>query len=419
MKRILWLCNGAPLRAGNLYPSCSKRGISWIDSLLDYFYELDNIELYIFFPIENRKNEEIKKEKNVSFYPFKNLKPPHKYNFDLERLFFEKVIKIQPDIIHIFGTEFSHCLSMMRAVHQARLSERTIISIQGLCSFIKDHYFAFLPFRIIYRYTFRDFLRHDNILQQQKKFKARGDFERTAIELVGNVIGRTEWDKACIEELNPDCKYFSCHEVLRKQFYEYQWDINNCEKHSIFISQSFYPLKGFHILLEAVLRLRKRYPEIKIYTTGNSPLNIKRIRENSYSQYIRKLLVHNKLENQVYFLGDLNAEEMCRQYLNAHVFVSASSIENSSNSLSEAMILGVPCVASDVGGTVSLFNNYEDGYMYPADEPSMLAYYINKIFEDDDLAMKFSGNARQHACLTHSRNDIFKKMLKIYGEIRK
>lgn len=419
MDKILWLCNGAPLRAGNLYSNCNKRGISWIDSLLDVFYEKDDIELYIFFPIENKKDDEIKKEKNIFFYPFKNLKAPHKYNFDLEGEFYEKIMKIKPGIIHIFGTEFSHCLSMMRAVQKADMSESTVINIQGLCSFIKDHYFAFLPFKIIYKYTLRDFLRHDNILQQQKKFKARGEFERIAIGLSRNVIGRTDWDRACIAEMNPDCNYYSCHEVIRKQFYEHWWDINSCEKYSIFISQSFYPLKGFHILLKAVLILRRQYPKIKIYTTGNNPLNTKRIRENSYSQYIRKMLIHNKLENQVFFLGELNAEEMCQQYLKAHVFVSASSIENSSNSLSEAMLLGVPCVASDVGGTISLFNNREDGYMYPADEPYMLAYYINKIFEDDNLAIKFSRNARQHAYLTHDKNDIIKKMIKIYGEIKK
>ena len=57
-----------------------------------------------------------------------------------------------------------------------------------------------------------------------------------------------------------------------------------------------------------------------------------------------------ELEDKVSFLGPLNAEQMKAEYLRSNVFLCPSSIENSPNSLGEAQMLGVPCVASYVGG---------------------------------------------------------------------
>ena len=56
------------------------------------------------------------------------------------------------------------------------------------------------------------------------------------------------------------------------------------------------------------------------------------------------------MEDKIEFLGRLSAEGMKQAYLDANVFVMPSTIENSPNSLGEAMLLGVPCVAADVGG---------------------------------------------------------------------
>ena len=123
------------------------------------------------------------------------------------------------------------------------------------------------------------------------------------------------------------------------------------------------------------------------------------------------------LEQHIRYLGTLNEQDMCRQYLKANVFVSASSIENSSNSLSEAMILGVPCIASDAGGTISLFQHEQDGFLYQADAPYLLAYYIDRIFSDDERAKKFSANSRAHALVTHDKQNIFKRISEIYTEV--
>ena len=414
MKKYIWLCNTMPKIAAKKYGLDDVLGISWIDSMLPLFLKDNDTLLYILFPANDRKLAEIQNE-NFVYYPFQNQKKnPYEYDAVLENVFYDFLERIHPDIIHVFGTEYAHTLAMMRAVKRASLQLKTLINIQGLCSFIAKHYSAFLPDSVIHSYTVRDFLKHDNIFQQRKKFERRGKYEIEALKLAHYISGRTEWDKACIREINPHARYYKCDEILRPGFYEKLWNFHDCKKYSIFISQAYYPLKGFHILLEAVANLVAKYPELQIYTTGISPLEKKWMRLDSYSKYIRTLICKYKLQNHIHYLGQLDEEAMCQQYLKANVFVSASSIENSSNSLSEAMILGVPCIASDVGGTNSLFTHNVDGYLYQADAPYMLSYYIDTIFSDIEKANEFSRNARQHARETHDKTIICQQLKRIY-----
>ena len=106
-------------------------------------------------------------------------------------------------------------------------------------------------------------------------------------------------------------------------------------------------------------------------------------------------------------------------YIQSNIFVSASSIENSPNSVCEAMILGVPVISSMVGGMVDLLEHGVNGFYYQADAPYMLRYYIKKIFEDTDLAKRISKNEIETAEKRHDRADIIKDLKSIYESINK
>ena len=101
----------------------------------------------------------------------------------------------------------------------------------------------------------------------------------------------------------------------------------------------------------------------------------------------------------------------------AFVFVSPSTIEDPSNSVCEAMLLGVPVVASYVGGTPSLIHHGEDGFLYPCDAHYMLAYYIMQIFQDDELAGRISAAARERAGKRHDPEKIKNRIMEIYRAV--
>lgn len=119
----------------------------------------------------------------------------------------------------------------------------------------------------------------------------------------------------------------------------------------------------------------------------------------------------------VRFTGILDEKQLCWQYLQSNVFVCPSSIENSPNSLGEAMILGVPCVVAYVGAIPDLLEHQEEGFLYPVDAPYMLANYVCEIFTNDELALQFSAKAREHAMRTHDANINNDTLIRIYREL--
>jgi glycosyltransferase involved in cell wall biosynthesis len=81
------------------------------------------------------------------------------------------------------------------------------------------------------------------------------------------------------------------------------------------------------------------------------------------------------------------------------------------------MLLGVPSVASYVGGTPDLLEHQLEGYLYQHDAPYMMAHFVKEIFSNDELAQKFSKNARSKALHRHDVDKNTKRLLAIYKEI--
>lgn len=411
--KILWLTNTPTVKIKKEIINSNVTTGGWLDGISEELLK-ENINLFILFPFASIQSGEVNGCKYQSFIE-KDVKG--------QQVIFQKTIdEFNPDVIHIFGTEYHHTLVLIELCKTLGLLDKTIISIQGLKSVYATHYYSNLPARVIHSYTFRDLLKFDNIARGKKKFEIGGKDEVKALKLAKNVIGRTDWDKACSYLINPELNYYFCNETLRSGFYNRKWELDNCEKHSIFVSQSNYPIKGFHILIKAFLEVLKFYPDAKIYTTGKDLMHLSfkdKIKLNSYQKYIIRLIKKNKLENNIVFKGSLNENGMIESYLNANVFVSASSIENSPNSVGEAMLLGVPTIASDVGGVKDMLIHKKEGLVYPFDEPYMLAYYICEMLKNDEMQIEFSENARKHASETHNPKVNNNQLIEIYNKLSK
>ena len=108
---------------------------------------------------------------------------------------------------------------------------------------------------------------------------------------------------------------------------------------------------------------------------------------------------------------------MKERMLKSHVFVLPSAIENSSNSLGEAMILGMPCVATNTGGTMDILEHRKEGYLYPYTEPAMCAEYISNFFENDNLCVSMGKEAQITAQRRHDPNKNVKNYIELYEKM--
>lgn len=415
------LIMGSPTTNGYYCFGIKKKvsGGGWVENLVELLKN-KNVDLCVCFYSEVFHSVEIKRFQGVDYVGLpirvKGLvRCNEKMIADL-RILLEKE---SPDIVHIIGTEREHDYQLLKLAG----AEKTVVSITGLVSVISKHYYGGISQKSFRICSFGDLYRRSGPIKEQHNFYKWGrDYEIPMIKATKYVMGRTTWDYACVKQINPDVQYFHCGEVLNNIYYNNVWDIKQVKRHSIFVSQGSYPLKGLHQLLEAFPYVLKSYPDAQINIAGSDILSndslVKKLKRTTYSYYLERKLKELAIPREsVHFLGILDANDMAKQYLACNVFVLPSSIENSPNSLGEAMIMGVPCVASCVGGIQDMIKDRTDGYIYPFDEPYMLAHYICNIFKDNDQAIHIGMAARKSAVERFDREKIVDSTLQTYKHI--
>ena len=425
--KILWICNvPIPRIAENMNINVPNI-CGWLTGFANSIEKIDDIELYIAFPQLGIKEIKTGTVGKINYYAFSQPKllgilpvEDQIHESKYMRAHLKTIIsKVSPDVLHIFGTEYPHSLV---ATEEFNNPDRTVINIQGLPSFYWMHFNNGIPYKELKRFTLSNIAR-GNLIKQAQKMKRRGFTEIATIKKSGHVIGRTDWDEACTKEINPNIKYHFCNESLRDSFYSGVWKYQNCEKHTIFMSQASTPIKGLHFMLRAMPEILRVYPDAHLYVAGNDLTKTDnlycKLKISSFAKYIKSLIDKYELKDKVTFTGALTEQKMKERFLKSNVFVSPSTIENSPNSLGEAMLLGVPCISSDVGGVKNLMKHEEEGYVYQPDASYMLAYYVKKIFEMEKQAEVLGEHAKVHATKTHSREQNLKILLDIYEKILK
>jgi glycosyltransferase involved in cell wall biosynthesis len=421
-KKILWFVNTSILPIKQISQPISA---GWLFGAYQNIKDDDSIEISMAFPV-NRKIKKLEGVVEDTFY----------YGFStpiilklfriksIERRLLKKAIssiihRVDPDILHIYGTEFLHSRI---AVECFGKPERTIIHIQGMVSVIAKHCTSGFPFWIKHLFVPSSVLR-STIYGQSRRFKKAGKDEVVAIQNTKYIMGRTEWDEACTKTINPSIEYIHCGETLRSSFYEDEskWDYDSCVKHSIYFSQSSSQVKGLHLVLPILPELIKRYPDAHLYVGGNSPIGDNSIkgflRRSPLGFYLQHLIRKYKLKDYVTFLGAQNEQQVVQNLKKAHVFLSTSLIENSPNSVGEALVIGTPVVSSDVGGVKDFIEHGKNGFIYPVDEPYMIPYYVGRIFDDAEGAKDFSTLGRELGRRKYSAEENGKSLLSVYNSI--
>ena len=418
--RVLWLCNIIlPSAAEELHLKASNKE-GWLSGICDVVSKNQDFELGVSFPVPQDKDGCSFDKEGINYFGFyEDTAHPEIYDASLETRLKRILDEFKPDMVHIFGTEYPHTLAMCRCMKDR--PDKVLVGIQGIVAACAEHYCDGLPARVINRVTFRDFLRQDSIKKQRRKFEKRAANEAAALSLAGNVTGRTPFDLEFTAKSNHNAGYHFMNETLRPEFYEGAWNIDTCEAHTVFLSQGNYPLKGLHTMLEAGGILKERYPDMKIIVAGDNITAHSTLKEkiklSSYGKYLLELIKKYKLTETVSFIGNVDANTMKAQLLKCSVFVCPSSVENSPNSLGEAMLLGVPSIASEVGGIPRLFKKDVDGLMFESGNYVALADSIDRLWSDGKLALSFSETASMHAHMTHNPELNYKRLLDIYREI--
>lgn len=144
-----------------------------------------------------------------------------------------------------------------------------------------------------------------------------------------------------------------------------------------------HPQKNLPMLIKAFERLHKDYPDyvLEIYGQGNE--------KEKLEQIINSL----HLEHHVVLPGF--ADDIHAKMLNAAMYVSSSNYEGISNSMLEAMGMGVPTVVTDcpVGGARMMIQNGVNGLLVPVGDENAMYDAMKKVLSDPAFAAHLSEEA--------------------------
>ncbi|MDI6723947.1 MAG: glycosyltransferase family 4 protein [Methanobacterium sp.] len=164
-------------------------------------------------------------------------------------------------------------------------------------------------------------------------------------------------------------------------------------------------IKGGDILIESVKRLVNEIPDLNLYIALDVPEN----------HLIRQMVKNYNLENHVNFVGFLNKKKYMAFLNSVDILVMPSRMESFGIVYLEAMALGIPVIASDVGGIPEIIKNQRNGILTSLD-PDDVSNAILTLYNDHEKRKNISINNLNDAHKFEWAN-LVKKYVKLYSQL--
>lgn len=414
--RILWIGN-----SGLYVPSNSSgggyNGGGWVASVQKELMKIKDITLAIAFCKDGEPKKVV--QDGVTYYPVPNHTKSKKDKIiDLWKINdvtrdevlwpyyqekFKNIIEdFKPDVVHIFGSELYQDLA-------ARVTGDipTVLHIQGLLSL---YIYIYLPPSVSkwqYYMSGKGLKGKYHNYQYLAYWHRSVHREKAILKSVPHVIGRTDWDRQALAVLNPNAEYHYGGEILRDIFYEKKVRQMPKVRPVITTTISFPTYKGYDVILKVADILKNEmHLDFEWNVFGN-------VQPDFMEKHVG--LRHKDLNINLH--GVASAEDIRDALLGSTLYFHPSYVENSPNAVAEAQLVGIPVVASRVGGTDSMVEHGKTGFLYPVTDPYMAAYYIGRMIEDEEENVKIGKQAREVAKVRHDKGKIVEELLKTYQEI--
>lgn len=404
--RVLWFSVTPSLF--NPY-SNTHNGGGWIASLEQIVRDMPEVELGIAFYFRTDYN--VYENEGVKYYTLPNDSrgtlakwwKPEKTEERVKR-YLKIIDDFRPDIIQIFGSENDFGLIC------GKTNVPVIIHLQGS---LPPYHNALFPIGMNgYDFIFGRGLKLNRRLiglRSDRSFRLKAEREIGILKTCHNFMGRTEWDHNLIKLFNPDANYYHCDEALRDSFISSGkiWEGIGQGKVRIIsvISNPWY--KGADLILKtAKILSRHTHLDFEWNVFGVSDI-----------AFYEKKYVIKAADVNVNIRGAVDKDILVNELCNSTCYVHTSYIDNSPNSLCEAQYLGVPVIATNVGGISSLVENGKTGLLYPANDPYTLAVLISNVSKNPVLASQLSHEGHRLALIRHNPKQIGSRLLEIYQRI--
>lgn len=386
----------------------------WQDSLERVVRTVEDVELTISFEANCKLDDRV--IDGVTYMPMcitynkKEKKKAEKtWEVNARKLIpeMQRIVEVvQPDIIHVFGTEWPYGL----------IAEYThipvVIHIQGA---IAPYNNAMYP----PNYNFTDVIRQigyhpKRIRKAWREYlfdKSRLQIETRVWKAVKYYMGRTDWDMALSEMMHPGRTYHHVEEALRTEFTkgDLVWDLPKEGKVTLISTGCSTFWKGPDMLLKTARILKNYGFNFEWKVAGGMRASVKNIVEMKEKDKFE--------DNNIVFLGFVDPKTLSDHLSTSSIYVHTAYVENSPNSICEAQCMGLPIVSTNVGGISTLVKDKECGDLVPANDPWQMAYAIISLAEDRERMRLYSKNSMKVALQRHNNEAIRDQLLNVYKSI--
>jgi glycosyltransferase involved in cell wall biosynthesis len=307
---------------------------SWIVNLAKALSKRDDLDLHIITAAPGiRENQKISKF-GMTFHVIRSTFPFTTRGFPeyiplnvmtrysaLRKQVRNVILSLEPDLIHVHGTEDGYGLAALD------VAAPSITSIQGivqLCGRASPSVF----------------------------FRLQTPIERYIIRKAKYLGSRTEWANKFIRTLNSTAKIYDLPEAVNEVFFKQRVQEST---HNILIVGSVLQRKGLEEALDAMSLIAAKCPSAKLLVVGDGPPR--------YLEVLKERVRSVGTGNYVEWLGSKTPEEIAALHGSSALLIHPSHIDNSPNSVAEAMASGLAVIASDVGGIPSMIEHGVTGVL--------------------------------------------------------
>ena len=412
--KILWLCNA------RFSDTALRRSGTWLQPLAEMVnYTEDYSVTNISFGSNN--STEIEEVCGITQYALPSQgKMGFKKWFNLIGHEVRRIEEeVNPDIVHIWGTENIWGL----LYKEGYIHSPAFLEMQGVPS-VDYNYYGGLTLYERWKcfwapMTFVQFP-NNTLWGGFRQFKKLGARSVNIINAFKVVSVQSRWVEDHVLQICNSAKIFHTRIILRDSFYNcIPWSWKECGDSPIVFTTTSRnaPYKGIHVLLRAIGELKKRYPGIKLNIAGSLNSKKGKFFDSGYTRYLLKIIKGCGIEDNVHFLGPLQAEQIVEQLQLANVCVIPSFIESYCVALAESMIVGTPTVVSYAAAMPEFANDKIEALFYDSMDYVSCAARIEDIISSKALSERLSANGRSRKLIDCDKSEMLTIQLNNYNSI--
>lgn len=173
--------------------------------------------------------------------------------------------------------------------------------------------------------------------------------------------------------------------------------------------------KGICYLIEAAKYLPRDQFEIRIVGIGDLTEDLKKLASESAAPNSAEII----------FTGKLSPEALANEYKTANVFTLPAIVDSKGDTeglgvvLIEAMELGLPIVASNVGGIPDVVIDGETGILVPEKDPEALANAYKRLASNPELISQLLAGAQKRIAECFTWDGIIERQIAVYNKVLK